>query len=268
MEQLALFAISPLVVEDSDNELDSNHVVMPEDDLRQAERRSATPMAELDWHPDPPLHLAAFRGDVTEIKRLIVDGADIDATGETWGTTFAAAEMGGYSSISKLLRLYSQTDNSLSPEDRLPRAEMQLLTDALEECGGRHPRLCHSSWIIVYCTKTGHPVESPRKVASDEEGEQKSNKESDEEPESGRTIELERLRELEEMERLRKRFDTRSEESDANSDGGQTSSRLSQRGAYIEPLSGPDSTTSTRCSTFSRLRRARPILTRLTNISS
>ena len=165
MEQLALFAIPP-VIEDGDNELDSNHVVMPQEgeDRNQPDRRPATPTAELDWQPDPPLHIAAFRGDIEEVKRLILDGADTDATGETWGTAVSAAEKGGhdrlagllpfYSETREFLRVFSNTGDVLSAELRLKDAEEQLI-DAIDASGGRHPSLrrrsCRPSILKLRC---------------------------------------------------------------------------------------------------------------------
>ncbi|KAK8022470.1 hypothetical protein PG993_013237 [Apiospora rasikravindrae] len=44
-----------------------------------------------EWVPDPPLHIAAARGDYEEVWRLIDDGADIHLRGETWGSALDAA---------------------------------------------------------------------------------------------------------------------------------------------------------------------------------
>jgi hypothetical protein len=87
--------------------------------------------AELTWPPDPPLHLAAFTGDVNEVQRLLDDGADPEASGETWGTALSAAEAGGHARVVDVLKtwqstnprdyLESQTYVPPSPESRLAR---------------------------------------------------------------------------------------------------------------------------------------------------
>ncbi|KAK4033527.1 kinase-like domain-containing protein [Parachaetomium inaequale] len=137
MEQLALFAIPPAMdSEQGDSQAGSNAA------MQSAPDASSEPSgAELVWPPDPPLHLAAFRGDVNEVQRLIDDGADLEAGGETWGTALLAAEAGGHSQLVTLLKLgqsAASRDGHLespmhvppSPETRLGRliASSLLLT--------------------------------------------------------------------------------------------------------------------------------------------
>ncbi|RYO80122.1 hypothetical protein DL766_001564 [Monosporascus sp. MC13-8B] len=115
MEQLALFAISP-VMDDDDNHGSSNATIQSQPDLS-----AETEETELTWQPDPPLHLAAFGGDVEEVWRLLHDGADVEATGETWGTALSAAETGGHTQVVALLRSW-QARSSRPPgsQDRRP----------------------------------------------------------------------------------------------------------------------------------------------------
>ncbi len=114
MEQLALFAI-PQVIEDVDNELASDKPAMNQVATvpSQPDRGPEVNAAELDWQPDPPLHIAAFEGDLDKVRRLILDdGADPDASGETWGTALSAAETGGNAEVVNLLRIHSHLDSS------------------------------------------------------------------------------------------------------------------------------------------------------------
>jgi hypothetical protein len=118
MEQLALFAI-PRVIGGGDDELDSDKPAMhqAEQDPSQADQRSDTSRGKLEWVPDPPLHIAAFSGDFDEVEQLILDGADIGATGETWGTALSAAELGGNPQVVSLLRNLSSPQSQEKAAD-------------------------------------------------------------------------------------------------------------------------------------------------------
>lgn len=109
MEQLALFAIPRTAGQEHDSSRGSSHAAQPS----IPEFTSNASEAELSWLPDPPLHLAAFEGDVKEVERLLNDGADVEASGETWGTALSAAETGGHTQLVALLR--SWQSNNLRP---------------------------------------------------------------------------------------------------------------------------------------------------------
>jgi len=127
MEQLALFAIPRTTRGEYDSSgqqrdncgASSNAAIqsLPEATLNASE-------AELNWLPDPPLHLAAFKGDVEEVQRLLDDGADVEAIGETWGTALSAAETGGHTQLVTLLRSW-QSNNFRPPvsQDQEPMTE-------------------------------------------------------------------------------------------------------------------------------------------------
>jgi hypothetical protein len=89
MEQLALFAIPRNHGLEGDNESGSN---APGDRSVGSTRGSQERLDSLDWQPDPPLHIAAFQGNLEQVRELLEAGADIDAPGETWGSAIAAAE--------------------------------------------------------------------------------------------------------------------------------------------------------------------------------
>ncbi|KAK3367736.1 hypothetical protein B0H63DRAFT_85606 [Podospora didyma] len=123
-EQLALFAL-PRTSDDEDIEKApdgslsggiSNHSQKPECEneieTHDTEQRSL-------WFSDPPLHLAAASGHTAEVERLLKEGADPLAQGETWKNIFEAArsfqnQMEGFGhvytqKIDQLVRLYARS---------------------------------------------------------------------------------------------------------------------------------------------------------------
>jgi hypothetical protein len=116
MEQLALFAIPRTVnLEDDDTRASSNAVIQSLPEIAAPDANKD----ELSWPADPPLHVAAFAGDVEEVRHLLSEGADIEAEGETWGTTRAAAEAGGNAEIIEILGVWRST---ISPSATLEEA--------------------------------------------------------------------------------------------------------------------------------------------------
>ncbi len=83
MEQLALFAIPRTTTDpeeeeqDDDSHAGSNMAIQSPPDADPGAHQS-----ELTWLSDPPLHLVAFTGDVDQVRRLLDDGADVEAGGK------------------------------------------------------------------------------------------------------------------------------------------------------------------------------------------
>ncbi|KAK7918485.1 hypothetical protein PG985_010359 [Apiospora marii] len=92
LEQLALFALPRYRDGDNDNNT-SEGANLSRSTINELEYLPFGDEREPDeeWIPDPPLHVAAARGDFEEVKRLIDDGADIHLRGETWGSVLDAA---------------------------------------------------------------------------------------------------------------------------------------------------------------------------------
>ncbi|KAK7937677.1 uncharacterized protein PG986_014545 [Apiospora aurea] len=92
LEQLALFALPRYRDGDLNNNTSEGANVSRStvDQLESSPPRDERESTE-EWVPDPPLHIAAARGDFEEVWRLIDDGADIHLRGETWGSALDAA---------------------------------------------------------------------------------------------------------------------------------------------------------------------------------
>ncbi|KAK8091823.1 hypothetical protein PG997_002184 [Apiospora hydei] len=92
LEQLALFAL-PRHRDGDLNDNTSEGANVSRSTINQLEPTSSGDEFESigEWVPDPPLHIAAARGDYEEAWRLIDDGADIHLRGETWGSALDAA---------------------------------------------------------------------------------------------------------------------------------------------------------------------------------
>ena len=99
MEQLALFAL-PRVSDVGEGSWESAKPVVP---LNTAENIGQGADQSSHELKDPPLHVAAFEGRGIEIRRMLQDGHDIDASGTTWGSVLGAAIAGGHPAVTKLL---------------------------------------------------------------------------------------------------------------------------------------------------------------------
>lgn len=143
MEQLALFAAPRSTIEPGAEQEEhgqgggshgSSNAALGSQGLEPTS--DANINAEVNWLPDPPLHVAAFAGDIDEVRRLLREGADALAGGETWGSAISAAEAGGHSNVVALLK--SPQLDSINPQPtitddqertaemkagRIPRAE-------------------------------------------------------------------------------------------------------------------------------------------------
>ncbi|KAH6612317.1 hypothetical protein B0J18DRAFT_441861 [Chaetomium sp. MPI-SDFR-AT-0129] len=144
MEQLALFAASRSTIdpgaeqehEQGGGSRGSSNAALPSQVL---ESTSDANNAEPNWSPDPPLHVAAFAGDINEVRRLLGEGADVLAGGETWGSAISAAEAGGHSNIVALLKS-PQSDRILRLEEMVgeyitPSVLLTSLLDFKEKAG-------------------------------------------------------------------------------------------------------------------------------------
>ncbi|KAK4141399.1 uncharacterized protein C8A04DRAFT_31029 [Dichotomopilus funicola] len=133
MEQLALFAASRSTIdpgaeqehEQGGGSRGSSNAALPSQVL---ESTSDANNAGLNWSPDPPLHVAAFAGEINEVRRLLGEGADVLAGGETWGSAILAAEAGGHSNIVALLK--SPQPDSINPQPTI--ADDQERTTEIE----------------------------------------------------------------------------------------------------------------------------------------
>ncbi|KAK6851945.1 hypothetical protein PG995_012070 [Apiospora arundinis] len=92
LEQLALFAL-PRLADEHQNENASEEANVSRSTVNQLDSSPTDSEQEPgeEWIPDPPLHIAAARGDFEEVKRLVNDGADVHLRGETWGSVLDAA---------------------------------------------------------------------------------------------------------------------------------------------------------------------------------
>ncbi|KAK8076171.1 hypothetical protein PG994_003443 [Apiospora phragmitis] len=124
LEQLALFSL-PRHRDGDLNDNTSEGANLSHATINQLESSPFEDERESDeeWIPDPPLHIAAARGDFKEVKRLIDDGADIHLRGETWGSVLdaALAYHGAYDS--NLLGLFRRELGDHQADDEAPTGE-------------------------------------------------------------------------------------------------------------------------------------------------
>ena len=52
---------------------------------------------------DPPLHIAAFEGNASEVKELLKSGEDINSRGRTWRSALRAAIIQGNACVVEIL---------------------------------------------------------------------------------------------------------------------------------------------------------------------
>ena len=109
LEQLALFAL-PRHSDGDGNDNTNGGANLSRSTANHLEHLSPGGEQEPgeEWVPDPPLHVAAARGDFGEVKRLLDDGADIHLRGDTWGSVLDAALSYPGTHDSKLLELFRQ----------------------------------------------------------------------------------------------------------------------------------------------------------------
>ncbi|XTI84088.1 hypothetical protein V2W45_1204187, partial [Cenococcum geophilum] len=52
---------------------------------------------------DPPLHIAAFEGNTSEVEKLLKGGEDINSQGRTWRSALRAATIQGNARVVEIL---------------------------------------------------------------------------------------------------------------------------------------------------------------------
>ena len=100
MEQLALFAL-PRISHLEDESFVSIRAALSVADVNDG--IEAEIVLSSQEPEDLPYHIAAYEGRGVEIKRLLQNGQDIDAIGQTWGTALGAAVEGKQPAVIKLL---------------------------------------------------------------------------------------------------------------------------------------------------------------------
>jgi hypothetical protein len=110
MEQLALFAVPRSFGGEDESKMDS--VVVAESSRANSRDASDKDSEDASWPLDPPLHIAASKGNFEEVRRLLEEGADPNAKGETWSSAMRAANGGQKHDIWELLLQYG-ADNDL-----------------------------------------------------------------------------------------------------------------------------------------------------------
>ncbi|RFU27564.1 hypothetical protein B7463_g8786, partial [Scytalidium lignicola] len=112
MEQLAIFAIPRDIDGDGKDSNLSNAAV----GSTLAANKGASSGVHVssfeheEWLLDPPLHIAAARGDLDEVKGLLSDGADVHSIGETWGTAINAASSSSNTAVYEFLFRYATVE--------------------------------------------------------------------------------------------------------------------------------------------------------------
>ena len=98
MEQLALFAIPRGSLEGDEAESSAAAVAIGD---RPSETSSDDQAMSVNG--DPPLHIAAFEGNVSEVKELLKSGEDINSRGRTWRSALRAATIQGNARVVEIL---------------------------------------------------------------------------------------------------------------------------------------------------------------------